>query len=270
MLEQHVTKEEKVVPTTATSFAPSLEPFFVITTNGVNKSEETTSNDNPEDESPDLVFKPIVSLDSLPVIDVKTCEEEEIELLKVRGKLYRFCATESEWKERGLGDVKFLKHPSSKQVRILMRREKTLKMCANHYINHTMELKPHAGNDKAFVWSTLADFIDDEPTAETLCIRFGNVEKAHAFRDAFNQAKQEAVEREASQTIIQRDKDLDKVQEPTFSSEETEDAKESVDGEVKSDEAAKKEQEQQVEENSKNSTFENIEKRLENIVIKTQ
>lgn len=39
-----------------------------------------------------------------------------------------------------------------------------------------MELKKHNNSDKVFVWSTLADYVDDVPKAETLAIRFGSVE----------------------------------------------------------------------------------------------
>ena len=31
------------------------------------------------------------------------------------------------WKERGIGEVRFLRHKESKKIRLLMRREKTLK-----------------------------------------------------------------------------------------------------------------------------------------------
>ena len=47
-----------------------------------------------------------------------------------RAKLFRLLA--GEWKERGTGDVKFLEHNETKKIRILMRRDKTLKICANH------------------------------------------------------------------------------------------------------------------------------------------
>ena len=51
-----------------------------------------------------------------------------------RAKLYRFDRTETpaEWKERGTGDMKILQHKDSKHCRVLMRRDKTLKVCANH------------------------------------------------------------------------------------------------------------------------------------------
>ncbi len=35
-----------------------------------------------------------------------------------------------------------------------MRREKTLKLCANHFILPWMELKKNANSEKAWVWKT--------------------------------------------------------------------------------------------------------------------
>lgn len=49
-----------------------------------------------------------------------------------RAKLFRFDNGESQWKERGTGDVRLLKHKETKKVRLVMRRDKTLKVCANH------------------------------------------------------------------------------------------------------------------------------------------
>lgn len=47
-----------------------------------------------------------------------------------RAKLYRFDVTE--WKERGVGDVKLMKNRVTQNVRLVMRRDKTHKICANH------------------------------------------------------------------------------------------------------------------------------------------
>jgi hypothetical protein len=47
-------------------------------------------------------------------------------------KLYRYDQVSKEWKERGIGQAKFLKHKESKQTRFLMRQDKTLKIRANH------------------------------------------------------------------------------------------------------------------------------------------
>lgn len=49
-----------------------------------------------------------------------------------RAKLFRFEREAKEWKERGTGDIRLLKHKESGKIRVLMRRDKTLKVCANH------------------------------------------------------------------------------------------------------------------------------------------
>jgi hypothetical protein len=49
-----------------------------------------------------------------------------------RAKLFRFDSGATEWKERGTGDVRLLCHKETKKVRLVMRRDKTLKVCANH------------------------------------------------------------------------------------------------------------------------------------------
>lgn len=47
--------------------------------------------------------------------------------------MFRFDAEGNQWKERGTGDVKLLKHKTTGKIRLLLRQEKTLKVCANHY-----------------------------------------------------------------------------------------------------------------------------------------
>lgn len=51
-----------------------------------------------------------------------------------RAKLYRFetSGEENEWKERGVGEIKILKNSDKGTYRVLMRRDKTFKICANH------------------------------------------------------------------------------------------------------------------------------------------
>ena len=66
-------------------------------------------------------------------MEVKTNEESEEQLFKMRAKLFKFVRETSEWKERGTGDVRLLKHLENGKIRLVMRRDKTLKVCANHY-----------------------------------------------------------------------------------------------------------------------------------------
>ena len=72
----------------------------------------------------------------------------------------------AEWKERGTGEVRIMKKEDGSSARILMRREKTLKVCANHFIKHWMNLAPNCGSNKAWVWKTKADYADEEPKQE--------------------------------------------------------------------------------------------------------
>ena len=56
------------------------------------------------------------------------------------------------------GDVRLLQHKENKILRLLMRREKTLRVCANHFIRPWMILKPMKGSDRAYMWQVHADF----------------------------------------------------------------------------------------------------------------
>ncbi|CCE86174.1 Piso0_005830 [Millerozyma farinosa CBS 7064] len=141
-----------------------------------------------EEEEPDVHFEPVVKLEK---VDVKTNEEDEEVLYKVRAKLFRFHPDAKEWKERGTGDVKFLKHKGTGRTRILMRRDKTLKICANHLIAAEYDLKPNIGSDRSWVYTVTADISEGEPEAQTLAIRFANKENANTFKEHFDKAKSE-------------------------------------------------------------------------------
>jgi Ran-binding protein 1 len=119
----------------------------------------------------------------------KTLEEQEEALFKERAILYRLDPEERAWKERGTGVVKILKHGETQRIRLLMRREKTLKICANHYILPELSLRANSGNDRSWVWSTLADFADETPKKEMLAIKFTCVEHAKAFQTVFDAAR---------------------------------------------------------------------------------
>lgn len=106
-----------------------------------------------------------------------------------RAKLFRYDKQLKEWKERGTGDVKFLQHKETKKVRLLMRRDKTHKVCANHYITSDMVLSPNVGSDRSWVWNVAADISDGEAKAETLAIRFANSENANLFKDKFEEVQ---------------------------------------------------------------------------------
>jgi len=130
-----------------------------------------------------------------PQVEVKevetvTGEEGEEVLWKHRSKLYRWAAESQEWKERGVGDAKLLKHSENGKVRFLLRQEKTLKVVANHYVvrkDPYCDLIPNAGNEKIWVW-TVPDFADGELKVEQFALKFAQVEQAKVFKEKFDEA----------------------------------------------------------------------------------
>ncbi|KAF7720271.1 Uncharacterized protein PECH_003388 [Penicillium ucsense] len=125
------------------------------------------------------------------VVETKTHEELEEQVFKMRAKLFKFDPESKEWKERGTGDVRLLKHKENQKTRLVMRRDKTLKVCANHYVVPEMKLSPNVGSDRSWVWNTTADVSEGEPEKQTLAIRFANSENANLFKEAFEKAQEE-------------------------------------------------------------------------------
>lgn len=115
-------------------------------------------------------------------------EENETELYSQRAKLYRY--TEKEWKERGIGDMKMMmmKEINSNKIRLLMRREKILKVCCNHNISGDMELRPMPGTKNAWVWDAL-DYSEGVSEHETLALRFKHQAHATEFKELFERCK---------------------------------------------------------------------------------
>ena len=132
-------------------------------------------------------FEPIIPLPEK--IDVKTGEEDEEVIFSHRTKLYRFAAEDKQWKERGVGDIKLLKNRQSGKMRVLMRRDQVLKICANHQITAEMKLQPNAGSDRSWVWSTMADFSEGECKAEQLAVRFKSEDTAKLFKEKFEECQ---------------------------------------------------------------------------------
>ncbi|EAW17582.1 Ran GTPase-binding protein YRB1 [Aspergillus fischeri NRRL 181] len=155
---------------------------------GSSKAQQGEEEDEAP-ESPDVHFEPVIRLTEK--VETKTNEELEEQVFKMRAKLFRFDADSKEWKERGTGDVRLLKHKENQKTRLVMRRDKTLKVCANHYVVPDMKLKPNVGSDRSWVWSVTADVSEGEPEAQTLAIRFANSENANLFKEAFEKAQQE-------------------------------------------------------------------------------
>ncbi|XP_055902077.1 E3 SUMO-protein ligase RanBP2 [Eupeodes corollae] len=170
------------------SFSFKPPPPTQNNTDSLNKTNESNSSDLHEieyDPRPD--FQPIIPLPD--EIEVKTGEENEEVMFSSRSKLFRFA--DKEWKERGVGDLKILKNNENGTSRILMRRDQTHKICANHRITSELSLTKPKATDKGFIWAA-NDFADEELKLEKFLVRFKHVETEKQFEAAFNVARDEA------------------------------------------------------------------------------
>ncbi|KYM98884.1 E3 SUMO-protein ligase RanBP2, partial [Cyphomyrmex costatus] len=147
------------------------------------ESPNTSTEVCEQEHDPIPNFVPVIPLPAK--VKITTGEENEDTLYCGRAKLFRF--VDKEWKERGVGDVKLLRNTEGK-VRLLMRRDQILKICANHMLRSDMELSPMTNNTKAWFW-VANDFADEEVKLEKLCIRFKTAEEAMTFKEAFDQAR---------------------------------------------------------------------------------
>ncbi|KAJ0021339.1 hypothetical protein Pint_32512 [Pistacia integerrima] len=213
----------------------------MASTEGDRREEEEAPHN--EDEDTGAQVAPIVKLEE---VAVTTGEEDEDAILDLKSKLYRFDKDGNQWKERGAGTVKLLKHKQSGKVRLVMRQSKTLKICANHLVLPTMSVQEHAGNDKSCVWHA-ADFADGELKNELFCIRFGSVENCKTFMEMFTEVaesqKSKEENKEASSTAglleklsVEEKKPEDKAEEEAPPAKEKE--SKSEDAEKKAEEPA--------------------------------
>jgi len=150
--------------------------------------------DGPKEEESTAVFTPVVSLAE---VDVRSGEEDEEVILSVRAKLFIFGETmldagtgNKSWKERGVGEVRLLRHREHSRIRLLMRQEKTMKVIANHALDPRIRLEKNAGSNRSWVWSAY-DFADGELVETVFALRFSDSSIAENFKDKFGECQGE-------------------------------------------------------------------------------
>lgn len=155
---------------------------------GVQKPKPSTAEKTEEEEEGgeggeyDPHFEPIVPLPS--IVATSTGEEDETAVFNERAKLFRFDGTE--WKERGVGQMKILHHPVNGTYRFLLRREQVHKVVLNMLISVDVDLQHLYSSDKAWLWAGY-NYAEDQPALEKLAIRFKNSELANQFKEAVDQ-----------------------------------------------------------------------------------
>lgn len=152
------------------------------------EGEEGGVDDPAPEEESTATFTPVVSLQK---VEVRTHEEDEDILHQQRVKLYTYTERMLDkgtgiktWVEKGVGDIKILKHRESNRIRVLMRQDKTMKILINHFLDHRIGINLHPGSDKAWVWICL-DFATGELIETTFSAKFNNKGVANEFKEAF-------------------------------------------------------------------------------------
>lgn len=155
-------------------------------------SKAAASSADPETFEPDIQVTPLVSL---PKVAVETGEENEEVLLDIRAKMFVWGEGNAglQWKERGVGPLKLLKSKETGLVRLLMRRDKTMKICGNHILDDQMTLENKLGSDRAWAYACLNDFSDHvgegkvESKSITIALRFKDKTIADNFQSLFEE-----------------------------------------------------------------------------------
>nr|XP_033804754.1 E3 SUMO-protein ligase RanBP2-like isoform X4 [Geotrypetes seraphini] len=178
------------------SFGRKDENFKWANTGATVFGSHVTSNGDENDDDDDTVnnddihFEPIVSL---PEVEVQSGEEDEEILFKERAKLYRWDREVNQWKERGVGEIKILFHSERQYYRVLMRRDQVLKVCANHLISTTMEIKPLNTSNNALTWFA-TDYTDGEAKCEHLAVKFKTEQLMDSFKKTFEECQKNLLE----------------------------------------------------------------------------
>lgn len=131
----------------------------------------------------DIYFEPIVQLSAN--VEVSTGEENEQSVFRERSKMYKFDSAGKKWKERGVGDIKLLINRSTSKARLIMRRDQTRKLCANHFLHENMELNPFPTNDLTVTWNAVGDVSDGEPSDGIFAAKFKNESLLNDFKQTF-------------------------------------------------------------------------------------
>ncbi|KAL7577094.1 hypothetical protein ACA910_019699 [Epithemia clementina (nom. ined.)] len=147
------------------------------------------------EEESTATFEPVVKLEE---VEVTSGEEDEEVIYSQRSKLYIFGETmlnkgtgNKTWIERGVGNMRILRHKERETLRVLMRQEKTLKIICNHIIDPQIQMVPHVQSDRSWIWVAF-DFSDaslGELVETTFCIKFGDSDLAQAFKDKFQECQ---------------------------------------------------------------------------------
>lgn len=141
---------------------------------------------NPEEEVAEGNWK----LVDLPDQEIKSGEEETDEVFSVRAKLYRW--RDAQWKERGVGQAKILKHKVTSRHSFILRQDQTMKLQAYFYIfgKGLCTLNKLQTAEKSLFWSCV-DTSEGSAKLEKFCLRVKTNEELEQFQKFFELSLEE-------------------------------------------------------------------------------
>jgi Ran-binding protein 1 len=126
----------------------------------------------------------------LPEVSINSGEEWEDVIFKERAKLFRW--RNGEWKERGKGWLKILRHKESWKIRLVLRQDQTKKPVCNFYVSEDpfCMLKPFNSDVQKMVVFSAYDCSElSDPRVEYFVLKFNSNIILEGFREAFEKAK---------------------------------------------------------------------------------
>jgi len=165
-------------------FGSGFKPFGL----GSQSSESSVptkqdDEDVVEEFVPTAEFAPVIPLP--PLVEVKKGDENENVVFKHRAKIFRFVSDSKEWKERGLGDIQILQDKNDpSKIRIVMWREKILKLACNHWLTKGMKMDYYQQSKKMVSWTAM-DFAEGEQKTEIFTCKFGNEDAVSILLDYY-------------------------------------------------------------------------------------
>ena len=171
----------------ASLFGGNIQQQSVIPSTQQDDKDSKVTPSSPSYQEDDIYVDAIVQVSKLDT--VSTGEEDEDILFENRCKLYRFDSDKKQWKERGVGQIKLAQRKNQNNCRLIMRRDQVHKLCANHAIIGSMEVKRMNNSDKSWTWFTQSDFSEGETKPEYFCAKFKNEDIALEFKKTFEKCK---------------------------------------------------------------------------------
>ncbi|KAK1347882.1 Ran-specific GTPase-activating protein 1 [Hamiltosporidium tvaerminnensis] len=108
-----------------------------------------------------------------------------------RGNCKLFRMNESKVVTRGVGKIYITKGESNGMVRIVMVRDKLMKLGCNHFIEPWSEILGHEIHENTWVWSTIGDTIDEvSDKQQTYIVKFKEDKEAKGFKNSFEIGKE--------------------------------------------------------------------------------